>query len=78
MSRICDVTGKGSLVGNHVSHAKNRVKRRFYPNIQSRRLWVDSEQRFVQLKLSRKGLRTIERKGIDAVLADLRAQGSKI
>ena len=78
MSRICDVTGKSPLVGNRVSHAKNRTKHWSYPNVQTRRIWVDSEDRYVRLKLSTRGLRTIERRGIDAVLADLRAKGRKI
>lgn len=78
MSRICQVTGKGPAVGNNVSHAQNKTRRRFLPNIQTHRIWVESEQRFVSLKVSAAGLRTIDKKGIDAVLADLRLRGEKI
>jgi large subunit ribosomal protein L28 len=77
MSRVCQVTGKRVLVGNNVSHANNKTRRRFLPNLQNRRLWVESEKRWVNLRLSSKGLRTIDKKGIDAVLADLRARGEK-
>jgi large subunit ribosomal protein L28 len=64
-------------VGNNVSHANNKTRRRFLPNLQNRRLWVESEKRWINLRLSSKGLRTIDKKGIDAVLADLRARGEK-
>ncbi len=77
MSRVCQVTGKRVLVGNNVSHANNKTRRRFLPNLQNRRLWVESEKRWVNLRLSSKGLRTIDKKGIDAVLADLRTRGEK-
>ncbi|MEK7206275.1 MAG: 50S ribosomal protein L28 [Pseudomonadota bacterium] len=77
MSRVCQVTGKRVLVGNNVSHANNKTRRRFLPNLQNRRLWVESEKRWVNLRLSSKGLRTIDKKGIDVVLADLRARGEK-
>jgi large subunit ribosomal protein L28 len=77
MSRVCQVTGKRVLVGNNVSHANNKTRRRFLPNLQNRRLWVESEKRWINLRLSSKGLRTIDKKGIDAVLADLRARGEK-
>lgn len=75
MARVCQVTGKGPMVGNHVSHANNKTKRRFLPNLQSRRFWVESENRWVRLRVSTKALRTIDKIGIDAVLADLRARG---
>lgn len=66
------------MTGNNVSHANNKTRRRFLPNLQSHRLWVESEKRFVTLRVSPAGLRTIDKKGIDAVLADLRARGEKI
>ena len=78
MSRVCQVTGKRACVGNNVSHANNKTRRRFLPNLQYRRLWVESEKRWVNLRLSSKGLRTIDKKGIDVVLADLRARGEKV
>ncbi|HAJ77371.1 MAG TPA: 50S ribosomal protein L28 [Gammaproteobacteria bacterium] len=75
MSRVCMVTGKKPVTGNNVSHAHNRTRRRFSPNIHSHRFWVESEQRFIKLRLSAKGMRIIDKLGIDAVLADLRANG---
>ncbi len=75
MARVCEVTGKGPMVGNTVSHANNRSKRRFLPNLQYRRFWVESESRWVRLRISNAGLRLIDKNGIDAVLADLRARG---
>ncbi|ALO47601.1 50S ribosomal protein L28 [Pseudohongiella spirulinae] len=78
MSNVCMVTGKKPITGNNVSHANNRTRRRFVPNIQSHRFWVESEKRFVKLKVSTKGMRTIDKKGIDAVLADIRANGVKV
>ena len=78
MSRVCMVTGKAPLVGNNVSHAKNRTKRRFNPNLHTHRFWVESEKRFVSLRLTSKGMRVIDKRGIDAVLADLRADGVKV
>ena len=75
MARVCQVTGKAPMVGNKVSHANNKTKRRFLPNLQYRRLWVESENRFVRLRISNAGLRIIDKNGIDAVLADLRARG---
>ncbi|MDR0250581.1 MAG: 50S ribosomal protein L28 [Burkholderiales bacterium] len=78
MARVCQVTGKGPMVGHHVSHANNKTKRRFLPNLQQRRIWVESENRYVSLRLTNAALRTIDKKGIDAVLADLRAQGQPI
>ena len=77
MSRVCQVTGKAPMVGNNVSHANNRTKRRFLPNLQSRRFWVESENRFVGLRVSNAGLRTIDKKGIEVVLDELRARGEK-
>ncbi|HRP35013.1 MAG TPA: 50S ribosomal protein L28, partial [Gammaproteobacteria bacterium] len=73
MSRICQVTGKGPTTGNNVSHANNRTRRRFLPNLHTHRIWVESEQRFVRLRVSQQGLRIIDRKGIDTVLSELRA-----
>ncbi|GMR21016.1 MAG: 50S ribosomal protein L28 [Gammaproteobacteria bacterium] len=78
MSKVCQVTGKRPMSGNNVSHANNRTRRRFLPNLHWRRLWVESERRFVRLRLSHQGLRIIDKKGIDAVLADMRARGEKI
>ncbi len=78
MSRVCQVTGKRPAVGNHRSHAKNAVKRRFLPNLKYHRFWVESESRFVRLRVTTKGMRTIDKLGIDAVLADMRANGVKI
>ncbi|MCC7082601.1 MAG: 50S ribosomal protein L28 [Burkholderiales bacterium] len=75
MARVCQVTGKRPQKGNHVSHANNKTKRRFFPNLQYRRFWVESEKRWVRLRLSQKGLRTIDKKGIDVVLAELKARG---
>lgn len=78
MSRVCQVTGKRPITGNNVSHANNKTKRRFLPNIQKRRIWVAEENRFVSLKLTARGIRTIDKLGIKAVLDKLRAQGEKI
>ena len=78
MSRICQVTGKGPTVGNTVSHANNKHRRRFLPNLQSHRYWVEAEQRFVKLRLSANGMRIIDKKGIEVVLADIRARGIKV
>lgn len=77
MSRVCQVTGKRPLSGNNVSHAMNHSRRRFLPNLQHHRFWVETEKRFVKLRVSTKGMRVIDKKGIDAVLADLRARGEK-
>ncbi|MBK8745208.1 50S ribosomal protein L28 [Propionivibrio sp.] len=74
MARVCQVTGKGPMVGNNVSHANNRTKRRFLPNLHYRRFWVESENNWVRLRVSSAGLRTIDKNGIDAVLAQLRAR----
>jgi large subunit ribosomal protein L28 len=78
MSRICQVTGKGPLSGNNVSHANNKSRRRFLPNLHTHRIWVESERRWVKLRVSQRGLRIIDRKGIDQVLADLRSRGEKV
>ena len=78
MSRVCQVTGKRPISGNNVSHANNKTRRRFLPNIQHHRFWVEEENRFVTLKLSTKGIRTIDKLGITAVLAKLRANGEKV
>ncbi|MDD4928657.1 MAG: 50S ribosomal protein L28 [Gallionella sp.] len=78
MARVCQVTGKGPMSGNNVSHANNRTKRRFLPNLQRRRFWVEAENRWVSLRLTNAGLRTIDKNGIEVVLADMRARGEKI
>ncbi len=78
MARVCKITGKKPMVGNRVSHANNKTKRRFLPNLQYRRFWVESENRWVSLRLTNAALRTIDKNGIDAVLADLRAAGERI
>lgn len=78
MSRICQVTGKAVQTGNNVSHANNRTRRRWLPNLHERRIWVASENRWVRLRVSSKGLRIIDKKGIDPVLAELRARGEKV
>lgn len=78
MSKVCKITGKGPITGNNVSHANNKTKRRFLPNLHSHRFWVASENRFVRLRLSAKGMRFIDKNGIEAALATLRAQGEKI
>lgn len=78
MSRVCQVTGKKPMSGNNVSHANNRTRRRFLPNLHDRKLWVESEKRFVRLRVSSQGLRLIDKKGIDAVLTDMRARGEKV
>ncbi len=78
MSRVCQVTGKSPMVGNNVSHANNKTKRRFLPNLQSRRFWIESENRFVRLRVTNAALRTIDKKGIEVVLAELRARGEAV
>ena len=75
MSRVCQITGKSPLVGNNVSHANNKTKRRFLPNLQSRRFWLESEKRWVRMRVSNAALRLIDKKGLETVLADLRARG---
>jgi len=78
MSRVCQVTGKRPMSGNNVSHAKNRTRRRFLPNLHIHRFWVESEQRYVRLRLSSKGMRIIDKKGIDTVLGEMRGRGIKV
>jgi large subunit ribosomal protein L28 len=78
MSKVCQVTGKRPIAGNNVSHANNKTRRRFLPNLHTHRFWVESERRFVKLRLSSKGMRIIDKKGIDAVLTELRARGEKV
>jgi large subunit ribosomal protein L28 len=78
MARVCQVTGKAPMVGNNVSHANNKTKRRFLPNLQSRRFWVESENRWIRLRVTTNAIRTIDKLGIDAVLADLRARGEAV
>jgi len=78
MSRVCQITGKRPITGNTVSHANNRRRRRFLPNLHTQRFWLETEKRFVSLRVSTRGLRTIEKNGIEAVVAKLRAQGQKI
>lgn len=78
MSKVCQVTGKSPMSGNNVSHAHNKTRRRFLPNLHYRRLWVESEKRWVRLRVSQKGLRIIDKKGIDEVLKGIRARGEKV
>ena len=75
MSRICQITGKGPMTGNRVSHANNRRRRRFLPNLHTQRFWLETERRFISLRISMHGLRTINKKGIDVIVAELRAKG---
>ena len=78
MSRVCQVTGKRPQSGNNVSHANRRTRRRFLPNLVSKRFWLESEHRWVRLRVSHKGMRIIDKHGIEKVVADLRAQGQRI
>ena len=78
MARVCQVTGKKPMSGNNVSHANNKTKRRFLPNLQYRRFWLETEQRWVRLRVSGAGLRLIDKKGIEVVLAELAAAGNKV
>jgi large subunit ribosomal protein L28 len=78
MARVCEVTGKKPMSGNNVSHANNKTKRRFLPNLQRRKFWVESENRWIRLRLSNAALRTIDKNGIDSVLAGMRANGDSI
>ncbi len=78
MSRVCQVTGKRPMAGNNVSHAHNKTRRRFLPNLHTQRFWLESERRFVKLKVSHKGLRIIDKRGIEQVVRELREQGQKI
>ncbi len=78
MTRVCQVTGKRPITGNNVSHAKNRTRRRFLPNLHQHRFWLPTEKRFVTLRVSSKGMRIIDKLGIEQVLADIRARGEKV
>jgi large subunit ribosomal protein L28 len=78
MSKVCQVTGKRPQSGNNVSHANNRTRRRFLPNLQSKRFWLESEKRYVRLRVSQKGIRIIDKHGIEKVLADMRADGKRV
>ncbi len=78
MARVCQITGKRTVSGNNVSHANNRTKRTFKPNIHDRRFWVESEKRWVRLRVSHQGLRIIDKNGIESVLKDLRARGERV
>ncbi|MGB9670139.1 MAG: 50S ribosomal protein L28 [Halothiobacillaceae bacterium] len=78
MSRVCQVTGKRPATGNNVSHANNKTRRRFLPNLHQHRFWLESEKRFVTLRVSSKGMRIIDKLGIEQVVADLRARGEKV
>ncbi len=78
MARVCQITGKRTASGNHVSHAHNKTRRKFIPNLHHHRFWVASENRWVRLRISTTGLRIIDKKGIDAVLRDLRARGERV
>ena len=78
MSKVCQVTGKGPVSGNNVSHAHNKTKRRFLPNIHDHRFWLESENRFVKLRVSAKGIRIIDKKGIQQIVTDIRARGEKV
>ena len=78
MSRVCQVTAKRPMTGNNVSHANNKTKRRFLPNLHNHRFWVESENRWIKLRLSSKGMRLIDKLGIDAVLKDMRFRGQKV
>ena len=78
MSRICQVTGKRPMSGNNVSHAHNKTRRRFLPNLHTQRFWVESENRWVKLRVSRKGMRIIDKKGIEMVLSEIRSRGERV
>jgi len=78
MARVCQVTGKKPMAGNNVSHAHNKTRRRFLPNLHNHRFWVESEKRFIKLRVSASGMRVIDKKGIDSVLTEMRARGEKV
>lgn len=78
MARVCQVTGKGPTVGHHVSHANNKTKRRYLPNLQYRKFWVEGENRWVKMRVSNAGLRLIDKKGLEVVLAEMRERGVEI
>ncbi len=78
MSKVCQITGKKPVTGNNVSHAKNRTRRRFLPNLHTQRFWLTKEKRWVKLRVSAQGLRLIDKKGIDVIVAELRAKGVRV
>ncbi|MCG6886149.1 MAG: 50S ribosomal protein L28 [Proteobacteria bacterium] len=78
MSKVCQVTGKRPMSGNNVSHAHNKTRRRFLPNLHNHRFWIESEQRWVRLRVSAKGMRIIDKKGIETVLTEIRSRGEKV
>lgn len=78
MARVCQVTGKRPLAGQNVSHANNKTKRRFFPNLKYHRFWSETEKRFVRLRLSSQGMRIVDKLGIDKVLEKLREEGEKV
>jgi large subunit ribosomal protein L28 len=78
MSRVCQVTGKGPITGNKVSHANNKTRRRFLPNLHWHRFWLESEKRFVRLRVSNQGMRIIDRLGVEAVVADMKSRGERV
>ena len=78
MSRVCQVTGKAPTTGNNVSHANNKTRRRWLPNLHTHRFWLDAEKRFVRMRVSSKGMRTIDKLGIDAVVEEIRSRGEKV
>ena len=78
MSRVCQITGKRPVTGNNVSHANNRTRRRFLPNLHTHRFWLENEKRYVRLRVSAKGMRIIDKHGIDKIVSDLRARGEKV
>ncbi|MFK8052633.1 MAG: 50S ribosomal protein L28 [Woeseiaceae bacterium] len=78
MSKVCQVTGKGPMSGNNVSHAHNKTRRRFLPNLHSHRFWLESEKRYVKLRVSAKGMRIIDKHGIEKIVSDLREQGQRV
>lgn len=78
MSRVCQVTGKKTMSGNNVSHAHNKTRRKFLPNLHYKKFWVESENRWIRLRVSNQGLRTIDKNGIDAILADMQTRGIKV
>ena len=78
MSRVCQVTGKKTMVGNNVSHAHNKTRRKFLPNLHYKKFWVESQNRWIRLRVSNQGLRTIDKNGIDTVLADMQTRGINV
>ena len=78
MARVCQVTGKAPMVGNNVSHANNKTKRRFLPNLQNRRFWLESESRWIRLRLTNAALRLIDKKGLEVVVSEMRARGEPV